>query len=322
MQLIDHSAELIDSEVQGNQPFLGKASLLPALESVLFPAESASDAGTEQVRTYALLDSSIVTFLSDRLDMSGLPHACLYSNDAAEDLSIAAPWLVELQPESRLTRELLTPAGADDNPRYLFDRRPGIVLHAPVSLPVLRHHLRHYTMLLDEFGVREIFRLQEPGFLPALLDKCSPAEISAFFGPVAALIHWRPALIDGKWEVLCASPAPGLPESDPDMAPVPLLGPAQRRGLREALFERQARDMAMAHTDIPAERAARADVYLRLYCAGFDGEPTFAEAYMVVRELPPKARPDFWATVESGENSLRFILVQFVKEFDLDGVLQ
>ena len=314
--LIEHDLRVAAVAASDGAGALRPAGLSVPAGQLLWPED-----GPDNQRCYALLDATNVTFLAERLEQSGMPYACLYEDARGERLTASAPWLVALDPDARFTRELLTPAGAQKNPRFLLDARPGILLMSRADLPTLRHHLRHYTMLRDENGAGVLFRLQEPGFLPALLDKSSASEIAAFFRDVDCAIHWRAGFHDDSWEILTARPGPALPSPSAHGWPVPILGPVQRRALRDALYLRRAREMGMAHAAAPDERAARAAVYHRLLCAGYDGEPTFREGYEVVSRLPHDALLAFWRTIESEQYSLRFVFLTFAKANGLEKVM-
>ena len=314
--LIEHDLTIIPVAAADDAGAMRRASLSAPASPLLWP-----EGGPNDRRCYALLDATNVTFLAERLEQSAMPAACLYEDARGERLTASAPWLVALDPDARFTRELMTPAGAQKNPRFLLDARPGILLMSRADLPTLRHHLRHYTMLRDESGAGVLFRLQEPGFLPALLDKSSATEIATFFRHVDSVIHWREGFHDDSWEILTARPGPALPPPPAQGWPVTVLGPVQRRALRDALYERHAREMAIAHANAPEERAARAAVYHRLLCAGYDGAPTFREGYDVVSRLPQEALLAFWRTIESEQYSLRFVFLTYAKANGLEKVM-
>lgn len=314
--LIEHDLKVVSVPAHDDAAPLRRASLLPDLGPLLWPAGN-----TDGARCYGLLDATNVTFLAERLEQSALPAACLYDDARGERLTTSAPWLAQLDPDARFVRELFTPADADQNPRFLLGSRPGIVLISRADLPTLRHHLRHYTMLRDEAGAGVLFRLQEPGFLPALLDKSSAHEIATFFRHVDTVIHWRAGFRDGTWEFVTARPGPALPAPPTDSRSVTVLGPVQRRALRDALYERKAREMAMAHTPNPKERAARSAIYHRLLCGGYDGEPTFREGYEVVSRLSRDALLAFWRVIESEKYSLRFVFLSFAEANGLEKVM-
>lgn len=314
--LIEHDLTVVSVPPHDDVGALGRASLLPSATDLLWPQADPPD-----TRCYGLLDATNVTFLADRLEQSALPAACLYDDGRGERLTASAPWLAELRPQSRFVRELFTPAAEDANPRFLLDGRPGILLISRANLPTLRHHLRHYTILRDETGASVLFRLQEPGFLPALLDKSAPPEIAAFFKHVDMVIHWRPGFRDHTWEFLTARPGAALPPAPAHSGPVTVLGPVQRRALRDALYERKARAMAMAHAEDPEDRAARSAIYHRLLCSGYDGEPTFREGYEVVARLSRDALLAFWRVIESEKYSLRFVFLSFAEANGLEKVM-
>lgn len=109
---------------------------------------------------YVLLDAARILGLPEILAGSGLAHACLFDGKAAVDYADAAPYLVHLRADHRLTAQLLDP----EEPGPLgWQAEIGVFLVSPLSLRGLRGHLRKFTMVQDaERGRRLYFRFHDP----------------------------------------------------------------------------------------------------------------------------------------------------------------
>ncbi len=119
--------------------------------------------------TYAILDAAKVVNLPERLDTSGLAHRCLFQGDAYDDLKDVAPWIVRLEDGHSFTRAIFT---AGENPRYLWDRRPGIFLRSRADLATLWKHFRHFTMLQSKV----MLRFYDPAVTYTIMDYLTPRK--------------------------------------------------------------------------------------------------------------------------------------------------
>ncbi|WP_411840225.1 DUF4123 domain-containing protein [Paracoccus sp. ME4] len=131
-----------------------KLTVPPALAGVLFPEDQGPDA-----HLYAVLDAGKIAGLQDRLEQSGLPHLCLLKGRTAEEMGDVAPWIVRLDAESSLLRNLCTRGPA---PWQLWDDAPGILLRSGNDIATMQAHLRHFTRMRDEDGQWFFFRFWEP----------------------------------------------------------------------------------------------------------------------------------------------------------------
>ena len=73
---------------------------------------------------------------------------------------------------------------------------------------------------------------------------------------------------------------------------------------------------------MPEERPAACDVFFRLLNAGYDHPPRLVETFRLLQRCPPDAAPQFWHEVESGEHSLRRILLVFADHYKIKDVLE
>lgn len=276
-----------------------------------------TDARGAPLHVYAVLDAAKVQFLPDRLDQSGLPHQCLYRDEDDEDIGETAPWLVQLQPDAPLTRQFFT-ADPSDSFR-LLDHEPGILIRASTSLPDLARHLRRYTTLVDEDGVREFFRFQEPGMLDAILGASPVEEVATFFTGLHDFLYLIPSLTTNRWDVIEVGASANLGAGPPAILK---LDTVRRRALRQMVDFRRARTLAIETGDTVPDREARTRTYERLMNAGFDDPTGLISAHKLLDKVPDEARPSFWEAVESGEHSLRFLLVKLARHYQLETELR
>jgi hypothetical protein len=176
-----------------------------ALTQQLWPQGNLPD--SHQV--YALLDGARDEAIAPAVWLSKLPQACLYAGELSPALQRAAPYLVQLAPESRFTARLLAEG---------FGQAWGIFVVAPpdVSLALLRKHFRTFLRVQDEAGKGLLFRYYDPRVLRAYLPTCTGDERRQVFGPAARLCAETPdglGLItytpDGREQVFaCPAAAP------------------------------------------------------------------------------------------------------------------
>ncbi len=139
-------------------------------------------------QAYALLDGARDDAIGPAVWLSNLPYTCLYSGALSRSLQLAAPYLVQLAPESRFFRNLVD-AG--------WGQAWGIFAVAPpdVTLKALRKHFRTLLRVTDEQGTIYAFRFYDPRVLRVYMPTCEPSEALQVLGPVQALACESP---DGK----------------------------------------------------------------------------------------------------------------------------
>ena len=136
--------------------------------------------GPECPQVYALLDGARNDALAPAIWLSNLPYTCLYAGTLSRSLSLAAPYLVQLAPESRFFH-MLVHRGCG-NAWGIF-----VVAKPDVTLKVLRKHFRTLLRVQDEQGRILAFRFYDPRVLRVYVPTCGPSETLQIFGPVDAL---------------------------------------------------------------------------------------------------------------------------------------
>jgi hypothetical protein len=110
-------------------------------------------------------------------------HCCLYSGELPPELKLAAPYLIALDPQDRVTRDIV---------RDGWGHSWGIFLRSDAGMETLRRHLKKFLLVKDPKGKRMIFRYYDPRVLRAYLPTCWPEELETFFGPIKAY------MVEGK----------------------------------------------------------------------------------------------------------------------------
>ena len=308
--------EIIEDLLPLQDPMPGEeAAFVPeALTDRLF-----SDAGDGQsLHVYALLDAGKLKFLPDRLSQSGLAHVSLYTHDTYADV---APYLVQLTPDADLTRHFFAFDSEQDSPWYMMDKSPGILLRSTHSLQTLQAHLRHYTMLPDEEGVRQFFRFHEPGFLDAVLQCCGPEEVGSFFSCVQDFLYLMPALQEGLWDAIQVAPGPGVAAPPNGSYALPEIDRPKRQAMQRTLSTRQGRDLARREGRPLPERRPRARIYARLLNAGFYNENALVVTASLLAKIPAAEHQAIWTVIEQGEHSLGFLNFKLAERYGLEAEL-
>lgn len=147
------------------------------LTQALWPRGNGSDCP----QVYALLDGARDDALAPAIWLSNLPYTCLYAGTLSRSLSLAAPYLVQLAPESRFFNTLVNEG---------WGQAWGIfaVAQPDVTLRVLRKHFRTLLRVQDVQGKIFAFRFYDPRVLRAYLPTCTRSETLKVLGPVRALI--------------------------------------------------------------------------------------------------------------------------------------
>lgn len=145
-------------------------------------------------QVYAVLDGARHESVARLVRLSDLPFTSLYAGALSPALQAAAPYLVQLAPESRFFKQLVE-AG--------WGQAWGLFATAPadVTLQALRKHLRTLLRVKDEQGRVLAFRFYDPRVLRVYLPTCDRAEARQFFGPIKTL-----ACEDGQGRALLQYP--------------------------------------------------------------------------------------------------------------------
>lgn len=127
-------------------------------------------------RLYVILDGARDKRIYPNVLLSEARYACLYRGRLPEALERAAPYLVELQPDSAFTTWLF---------KFGWGHSWGVFLRSSASLDTLRRHFRRFLRVRDHRGRRLLFRYYDPRVLRVYLPTCTAAELAYVFGPVA-----------------------------------------------------------------------------------------------------------------------------------------
>lgn len=226
-----------------------------------FPAKSIPDRlrphlfpeSFTQTRLYAVLDGAKIEDLPELLAASGLAHRCLFKGAAEEEYGAVAPWLVELDEDARLLRQLMT---RSDAPQHLWDLEAAVYLHSASGLDAAWRHLRRFSQLQDERGRWTFFRFWQVDILLDLL--LHDLDGKTFARSFMVSQHCR---IDGiiGFDRQGAGALITLAESDTaEPSAVPRLEGRLSAALVAALRRRRARQIAdMLRTDFQRELAGR-----------------------------------------------------------------
>jgi pSer/pThr/pTyr-binding forkhead associated (FHA) protein len=114
----------------------------------------------------------------------GAQYESLYEGWSKAELTLFAPYLVSLPPQSKLLEKLVSNG---------WGKSWGVYLTCNLGFSELRHHLRHFLMVNMPDGKQVYFRFYDPRVLRVYLPTCTREEIYQFFGPV-----WRFATEDEK----------------------------------------------------------------------------------------------------------------------------
>lgn len=123
---------------------------------------------------WAIVDAAQDQKVYWTLTNSFLQHCCLFAGKLPQALEMAAPYLVQLDPEDKLTTFLAENMG----------RNLGIFLRCDGSLNEVRKHLRSFLTVKDMRGQKMLFRYYDPRIMRVYLPTCTSAELQTVFGPI------------------------------------------------------------------------------------------------------------------------------------------
>lgn len=126
---------------------------------------------------WAIVDTAQDQKVYWTLTNSFLNYSCLFAGRLPPALEMAAPYLVQLDPDDKFTHFL-----ADNMGRNL-----GIFLQCDTSLKELRKHLRTFLTVKNIHGVRMLFRYYDPRVMRVYLPTCTSTELDAVFGPIKSI---------------------------------------------------------------------------------------------------------------------------------------
>jgi len=144
------------------------------LDELLPPFPEDSD-----MRAFALLDAARDDRIYAAVLRADCEWCCLYRGDAATTMAEVAPYLVELHRESRFTAWLIEEG---------WGHAWGIFINAPLTLEILRGHLRRFIYARLPDGRTVYFRFYDPRVLRVYLPTCNAEEVNTLFGPVERFV--------------------------------------------------------------------------------------------------------------------------------------
>jgi hypothetical protein len=137
---------------------------------VIWPEHLRSDS-----QVFAILDGARDERIAYELDGTFCEHDCLYAGNLPLALQRAAPHLVQIDRDDRLTRFILENG---------WGSSWGVFARTSIGFKNLRKHLRTFLRVKDERGNRLIFRYYDPRVLRVYLPTCTTSEFTKVFGPV------------------------------------------------------------------------------------------------------------------------------------------
>jgi hypothetical protein len=126
---------------------------------------------------WAIVDAAQDQRVYWTLTNSFLHHGCLFAGRLPEALEMAAPYLVQLDPDDKFTTYLAENMG----------RSLGIFLRCDTTLDDLRRHLRKFLTVKDMSGRKMLFRYYDPRVMRVYLPTCTATELQTVFGPMKAI---------------------------------------------------------------------------------------------------------------------------------------
>ena len=125
----------------------------------------------------AARDERVLTLLQESID----EYRSLYEGPQGTALESVAPYLVQLQKDSRLLGALVQEG---------WGNHWGIYFTSSASFIEVRRHLRKFLMIeLEGDPGRFYFRFYDPRVLHSFLPTCSAEQRKDFFGPIARLFY-------------------------------------------------------------------------------------------------------------------------------------
>lgn len=166
----------------------------PARLGALLQALAFEDLGEEwsedATSCFALLEAARIPDLPELLEASELEFSSLFRGQAQDELARVAPYLVRLDRDAALTRQLLSPAPDPEAPHWQRWGRGAVVLiRAAATLEDLLRHLRKFTRIYDEQSGRwNYFRFYAPETLRGLIAHMRPEAFAQFAAPLHFLL--------------------------------------------------------------------------------------------------------------------------------------
>lgn len=168
------------------------AGVPPVLRNVLLPKDHLKEGDDEatmerSLHCYAVLDAALTPNLPEMLEISGLSFRCLYTGVALEESGSSAPWLVELQLDSKFVKRIFT---VSDAPWHLWNRNCSFLVSSPFGFDFIWSHLRKLTRVQDQDGSWLYFRFWDRISAQAMyrLAQVNHGSIDGFSSPFNVIL--------------------------------------------------------------------------------------------------------------------------------------
>jgi len=138
------------------------------------------DAAPTGSKTYALMDCALEsTTIYPTIQSSGCPSRCLFTQSWQVDLADVAPYLVELDPKTQFSAELLT---------WDWYANWGCFVQSTASLDDCAQAFTAVTTAQLPDGTEAFFRFQDPRVLRVFFETASKDDLAAVFGKAMRLV--------------------------------------------------------------------------------------------------------------------------------------
>ncbi|MCC7373202.1 MAG: DUF4123 domain-containing protein [Verrucomicrobiales bacterium] len=127
---------------------------------------------------YGVIDAARSYFRLGMVRLLAATTQCLFAGEKGNRLDDVAPHLFQYDVSGQVA-ELIVGPGKDNDCGILFD--------STVGFEVVRRHFRRFLVVRRARDMKKVlFRFYDPRVLRAFLPACTDAELSEFFGPIAA----------------------------------------------------------------------------------------------------------------------------------------
>lgn len=157
------------------------------------PAELEQTIVFDEGPVYAVVDAAKVFGLAEVLQASGLRYRCLYRGRSEDEWGDVAPWLVQLDPNHRLTRKFFVEG--NDQGSLSFQRATSLFFMGSDDFDAVWSHLRKFTKMRAEDGRVLMLRFYDPLTFADLLEVMPRAQVAQLHGDLRALCIQA----DGRW---------------------------------------------------------------------------------------------------------------------------
>lgn len=163
----------------GESTFLLRRERPPEARAQVAPTAASQSAlaalRSAEANLYAVLDAARDEEILPLLQESPDAVRSLYDGAKGDAMAEVAPYLVQLDRDGWLLEVLSQNWG----------RGWGIYLSCPLSLPEVRHHLRHFLRVQEEGSTKFLyFRFYDPRVLRVFIPSCTDQQLIQFYGPI------------------------------------------------------------------------------------------------------------------------------------------